>query len=132
MATGPPADTLAGASPLKVGTLQFRNNFALTKKATQMPGGSFTLEMWARGAAVGDEATAQRRTNLLSYATEALGQGETSPSGWEGCAFSQRTALLLSGSASDGFSNTCIRRPCDMAFTRHAVCVYLYGLHAEH
>jgi hypothetical protein len=70
------AGAVSGASPLKTGVLQFRNNFALTKRATQMPGGSFTLEMWARGAAVGDEATAQRRSNLLSYATEALGQGE--------------------------------------------------------
>eukprot|EP00983_Pelagomonas_calceolata_P133076 1161929-Pelagomonas_calceolata.AAC.12 len=44
-------------------------------QASKMPGGSFTVEFWARGGAASDDAQQQRSTNLFSYATESLGTG---------------------------------------------------------
>lgn len=39
-----------------------------------MPGESFTVELWARGAPIaGNEQQQQRSTNLFSYATESMG-----------------------------------------------------------
>jgi len=41
-----------------------------------MPGGSFTVELWARGGAVDQDAQQQRSANLFSYATESTSHGE--------------------------------------------------------
>ncbi|KAF5833076.1 hypothetical protein DUNSADRAFT_10740 [Dunaliella salina] len=60
---------------LNTGLLQFRNNFALQKQASKMPGESFTIEFWARGGAAGDDAQQQRSANLFSYATESESTG---------------------------------------------------------
>ncbi|GLI61535.1 hypothetical protein VaNZ11_003910, partial [Volvox africanus] len=54
---------------LRTGALEFRNGLALNKHMQGFPGRSFTVEMWAKGAAVQDLNNLQQLSSqLLSYA----------------------------------------------------------------
>ncbi|KAL6765981.1 concanavalin A-like lectin/glucanase domain-containing protein [Haematococcus lacustris] len=67
-----PGDRAFTEPALRVGALQFHNNFASNKVVRGMPGSSFTVEMWVKGQTIGQEATTEGRSNLLSYATQRI------------------------------------------------------------
>ncbi|GLC46629.1 hypothetical protein PLESTM_001898600 [Pleodorina starrii] len=57
--------------PLRTGALEFRNGMALNKGMQGFPTRSFTVEMWAKGAAVQYlDSLQQKSTQLFSYAAQ--------------------------------------------------------------
>lgn len=80
-----PCPAQPGLGELRTGKLSLRNNFGLTKTATGMPEGDFTVEMWARGPAVTPNgANAQPSATILSYATMKMSEGRYGWVGWVG------------------------------------------------
>ncbi|KXZ56241.1 hypothetical protein GPECTOR_1g21 [Gonium pectorale] len=60
--------------PLRTGALEFRNGLAMNRRTRGFPTGSFTVEMWAKGAAVQDlDNLQQHATQLFSYAAQKGG-----------------------------------------------------------
>ncbi|KAG1674619.1 hypothetical protein FOA52_001868 [Chlamydomonas sp. UWO 241] len=72
----PPLMPGSGSSvspPLDTSSLQFRNNHGVCDPTRAMPQGSFTIELWARGAELrAGEDGVDRQETLLSYATQKL------------------------------------------------------------
>lgn len=48
-----------GSNTLHTGKLEFKNNLAVNKQMKNMPGKSFTVEMWARGQKLTEESAVQ-------------------------------------------------------------------------